>query len=331
MKPLLGILLGEATGIGPELIAKLCAQDRLRPHCRPILIGDARVLAQGQQIAGVSFPVKPVADMAAATWDEGVPILDQDNLDPADYQLGTIDKNSGKVTGDMLVTALRLARQGLIDGFVYAPLNKGALKYGGYKFEDEQKLFAHYLDWHQPCGEMNVLGNLWTSRVTSHIPLAEVAANLSAETILRAVRLADQTLRRAGFTAPRIAVAALNPHAGEGGLCGREELDIIAPAVALAGKEGVAALGPYSADTIFINAFKGDYDAVVTMFHDQGQIAMKLMGFQFGVTVAAGLPLAITTPAHGTAFDIVGKGIANPDATEQAVIIAARMAGAAEH
>lgn len=328
MKPLLGITLGEATGIGPELIAKLCAQDRLWPHCRPILIGDARVLAQGMLIAGVSFPVTIVDSVAAATWDQGVPILDTGDLSPDDYELGTISKISGKATGDTLVTALRLAQQGAIDGFVYAPLNKGALKYGGYQFEDEQKLFAHYLGWKEPCGEMNVLKNLWTSRVTSHIPLSEVSAHLSFDAILRAVRLADQTLKRAGFEAPRIAVAAVNPHAGEGGLCGREEVEVIVPAVEAAKKEGVSALGPYSADTIFINAFKGDYDAVVTMFHDQGQIAMKLMGFQFGVTVAAGLPLAITTPAHGTAFDIVGKGAASPDATEQAVIIAARMAGA---
>ncbi|MDR3562167.1 MAG: 4-hydroxythreonine-4-phosphate dehydrogenase PdxA [Negativicutes bacterium] len=329
MKPILGILLGDATGIGPELVAKLCAEDRLAPYCWPVLIGDARVLAKGQETAKTNFTVKVIDDVSQADWKDGVPLLDQKNLDPAAIEFGKISKLSGKVTGDMLVSALRLAQQGAIDGFVYAPLNKAALKYGGYNFEDEQKLMAHYLDWDQPCGEMNVLNNLWTSRVTSHIPLDQVGSNINVDNILRAIRLADRTLRLAGFARPRIGVAALNPHGGEGGLCGRQEIDIIAPAVGIAVEEGIAALGPYSADTIFINAFKGNYDAVVTMFHDQGQIAIKLMGFQFGVTVAAGMPYPITTPAHGTAFDIAGQGVASPDATEQAVIIAAKMAASA--
>lgn len=329
MKPVLGILLGEAAGIGPEIVAKLCAGDRLMPYCWPVLIGDARVLAKGQQVAGVGFAVKKIDDVSQASWDDSVPLLDQNNLDPAEVEFATINKLSGKVTGDTLVTALRLAQQGSIDGFVYAPLNKGALKYGGYPFADEQKLMAHYLGWNEPCGEMNVLKNLWTSRVTSHIPLEEVGQNITVERILQAIRLADRTLRLAGFDRPRIAVAAVNPHGGEGGLCGRQEVDIIAPAVRLGADEGIAAQGPFPADTIFINAFKGAYDAVVTMYHDQGQIAMKIMGFQFGVTVAAGLPYPIATPAHGTAFDIAGKGVANPDAMEQAVIIAARMAACA--
>jgi 4-hydroxythreonine-4-phosphate dehydrogenase len=292
-----------------------------------VLIGDARVLQQGQQIAKVNFPVRLIDSVAEANWEVGVPLLDQKNLDPATITLGRVDAASGKVTGDMLVTAVALARQGAIDGFVYAPLNKAAFKLGGYHFEDEQKLMAHYLDWHKPCGEMNVLNDLWTSRVTSHIPLEAVCANINTANILQAIRLADATLRRAGFAAPRIAVAAVNPHGGEGGLCGRQEIDLIAPTVRLAQDEGIGAMGPYPADTIFLNAFKGHYDAVVTMFHDQGQIAMKLMGFQFGVTVAAGFPHAIATPAHGTAFDIAGQGVANPDACERAVVIAAKMAG----
>lgn len=329
MKPVLGILLGEATGIGPELIAKLCAQDKLLPYCWPVLIGDARVLDLGKKIAGVNFPVQIIENVSQANWEQGVPLLDQRNFDPTGLELGKINKESGRITGDMLVTAVRLAQQQAIDGFVYAPLNKAALKYGGYDFEDEQKLMAYYLGWKETCGEMNVLNDLWTSRVTSHIPLDEVCSKINVDNILKAIRLADNTLRRAGFAKPRIAVAAVNPHAGEGGLCGRHELDIIEPAVKAAQGADIGAMGPYSADTIFINAFKGAYDAVVTMFHDQGQIAMKIMGFQYGVTVAAGLPYAITTPAHGTAFDIAGKGVANTDATERAVDIAARMASGA--
>ena len=325
-KPVLGILLGEATGIGPEIVAKLCAQNRLTPYCRPVLLGDARVLAMGQKIAGAAFPVTIVEDISQVKWEGPVSLLDQKNLDPASLTLGKIDPQSGRITGDLLVTATALLQKGALDGFVYAPLNKAALKLGGYPFSDELHLIAHYLDWTQPFGEMNVLNDLWTSRVTSHIPLQDVSKNISADNVLRAIKLANRTLIRAGFPQPRIAVAAVNPHGGEGGLCGREEIDIIAPAVAVAVSEGIGAVGPFPSDTVFINAFAGLYDAVVTMFHDQGQIAMKLMGFQFGVTVAAGMPYAIATPAHGSAFDIVGKGIAKVDATEQAVKIAAKMA-----
>lgn len=327
MKPLLGILLGDATGIGPELVARLCNTATLPLYCRPVLIGDLRVLALGKKIAKADFPVVVIDDIAQASWADGLPLLDQRNLDPAHLTVGKINKLSGKVTGDMLVTAIQMLRRGELDGFVYAPLHKAALQYGGYDFEDEQKLFAHYLDWHGPSGEMNVLNNLWTSRVTSHIPLAQVCASLTIDSILTAIRLARQTLHKAGCQEPRIAVAAVNPHAGEAGLCGHEEMEIIAPAIRLARADGINALGPYPSDTIFINAFKGHYDAVVTMFHDQGQIALKLRGFELGVTVAAGLPYAITTPAHGTAFDIAGQGIANPAATEQAVMVAAKLSG----
>jgi len=327
MKPVLGILLGETAGIGPEIVAKLCAADRLTPYCRPLLIGDARVLQMGQQIAGAAFPFAVVKDPREAVWPGPVPVYDLANIDPASVALGKIDPHSGRVTGDSLIEATRLLKAKVIDGLVYAPLNKEAFQRGGHRFPEEHRLIAHYLGWEKPFGEMNVLNDLWTSRVTSHVPLREVAALISTDGILQAVRLAHGTLTRAGIAAPRIAVAALNPHAGEGGLCGREEVEIIGPAVKAAVGEGINALGPFSADTVFINAFKGDYDAVVTMYHDQGQIAMKLMGFQFGVTVMAGIPFAVTTPAHGTAFDIAGQGVARPDAMEQAVKIAARMAG----
>jgi len=327
VKPVLGITLGEAAGIGPEIIAKLCAQDRLAQYCRPVLIGDARVLSAGQRIAGVTFPFRVVGEIDEVAWEGPISIIDLKNLDPDTVAMGAVDPKSGKVTGDTLLQCLELLKQSRLEGLVFAPLNKEAMKRGGHKFEDEHRMFAHYLNWQQPFGEINVLNDLWTTRVTSHIPLCEVSSRLSSENISRAVFLAHQTLSRAGLDRPRIAVAAVNPHAGEGGLCGREEIDIIAPAVQAACAKGLDVVGPFSADTIFINAFSGAYDAVVTMFHDQGQIAMKLMGFQFGVTVAGGLPYPITTPAHGTAFDIAGKGVAKTDATERAVMIAAKMAG----
>ncbi|HWR29281.1 MAG TPA: 4-hydroxythreonine-4-phosphate dehydrogenase PdxA [Negativicutes bacterium] len=327
MIPILGITLGEAAGIGPEIVAKLCAQKRLAPYCRPVLIGDARVLELGKKIAGVDFPVAIVQKVADIDWDGPIPLLDQKNFDPANLEMGKINVESGKATGDTLVAALRLLQQGDIAGMVFAPLNKQAFILGGYDYEDEHALFRDFFNWDKPAGIMNVLDKLWTFRVTCHIPISDVAASLNKGNVLSAIQLADQTLRLAGYDYPRIGVAALNPHAGEGGLCGREEVDIILPAIEAARAIGINALGPFSADTIFIAAFKGAYDAVLTMYHDQGQIATKLIGFDIGVTVAAGLPYPITTPEHGTAFDIAGKGVAKVEATEQAVILAAKLAG----
>jgi len=178
---------------------------------------------------------------------------------------------------------------------------------------------------------MNVLDNLWMSRVTSHVSLRTALDQITPDRIDEAITLADRTMRGAGFDEPRIAVAALNPHGGENGLFGREEIEIIAPAVARAVARGIRCRGPFPSDTVFLKAFAGDYDGVLTMYHDQGQIATKLKGFNRGVTVTGGLRTVFTTPAHGTAFDIVGKGVATTGALEQAVRLCARLASGRKH
>jgi len=199
------------------------------------------------------------------------------------------------------------------------------MKQGGLKHEDELHHFAQYLGVTGYFCEFNTLGSLWTSRVSSHIPLKDAASVLSRDRIVAAARLIHRSLQASGIAAPKVAVAAFNPHGGDGGTCGREEIDIIAPAVAQLNDEGFPVVGPYPADTIFLKARDGEFQAVVTMYHDQGQIAIKLMGFSQGVTVQGGLPIPITTPAHGTAYDIAGLGRANVDATANAFAIACRM------
>ena len=209
-------------------------------------------------------------------------------------------------------------KSGELDGFCFAPMNKESLRLGGNTHEDDLRFVADELEHEGYCCELNTTGGLWTSRVTSHIPLKDVASQITEEGILDAVKMAHQTLLDAGISIPRIGVAALNPHAGDGGNFGTEEGDIIEPAVKQVQQLGIKADGPHPADTIFVRAQRGEFDAVVTMYHDQGQIAMKLMGFDHGVTVLGGLPVPVTTPAHGTAFDIAGKGKANPDALKAA-------------
>jgi 4-hydroxythreonine-4-phosphate dehydrogenase len=220
-----------------------------------------------------------------------------------------------------------LVSAGQADAFCFAPLNKSALRQGGMTQEDELRWFAEHMHFSGVCGELNVLKNLWTARVTSHVPLNEVSSLLSPDKVADAIRMISQALRASGVASPRIAVCGLNPHNGDNGNYGDEEARIIEPGIRLAAQHGHAAEGPFPADTAFVRAIRkdGGYDGVVTMYHDQGQIAMKLMGFERGVTVHGGLPIPIATPAHGTAYDIAGQGIANTGAMTNALRVACRM------
>jgi len=327
MKPRIGVLLGDPNGVGPELAAKLLAADDIRTHADVLVIGDLGVLGTGETAAGRRVPVRVVNDVANAEFSgPNLPFLEVPGIAPADITPGRATAAGGRSCVLALRAALALAQRGAIDGFCFAPLNKQALKLGGSPVADEHIFFARELGFDGPFCEHNVLEGLWTTRVTSHIALKDVCALITVERVMRAIRLAHDTLGGAGVAAPRIAVAALNPHAGDGGLFGREEIDVIAPAVERARAAGIDAQGPFAADTVFVKARDGHFDAVVTMYHDQGQIAMKLMGFSRGVTVSGGLPVPITTPASGTAFDIVGKGIANPEGLRQAFLLVCRMA-----
>jgi len=325
--PVLGLMLGDATGIGPEQCARILADRRMADTARLLVVGDARVLQQGMRDAGVALAWRSYGTPEEVDWENGeIPIIDLRNLDPDSVSRGAVSADSGRVSGETLAHMIALASAQRIDGIVFAPLNKAALHAGGWHFNDEHQMFAHLTRHQGFFGEMNVLDNLWMSRVTSHVSLRTALEQITPERIDAALSLADATMRGAGFAVPRIAVAALNPHAGEGGLFGREEIEIIAPAVAKAVQRGIACKGPYPSDTVFLKAFGGEFDGVLTMYHDQGQIATKLKGFNRGVTVTGGLETVFTTPAHGTAFDIVGKGIATTGALEQAIRLCSRLA-----
>jgi len=228
---------------------------------------------------------------------------------------------------EALAQGVGLVRDGHADAFCFAPLNKSALRLGGMHQEDELRWFAEFLKFKGVCGELNVLENLWTSRVTSHVPLKEVSNLLSSQKVFESIGMISNALKAAGKQQARIAVCGLNPHNGDNGNYGDEEITIIAPGVEMARQDDIQVDGPFPADTAFVRAIRQDdgYDGVVTMYHDQGQIAMKLMGFEKGVTVHGGLPIPITTPAHGTAYDIVGKNVANPQAMLNAFELACRM------
>jgi 4-hydroxythreonine-4-phosphate dehydrogenase len=326
-KPVIGLMLGDATGIGPEIAAKLLASGSTDELANVVVIGDRRVLDLGIKNAGVKLSYNVVPSVDAIRWPaEKLPMVDLGNVDPAKFPQGVSSAESGKLTGDTLKFMIDLALAGKLDGICFAPLNKGAMHQGGWKFNDEHQMFAKLTDHSGFFGEMNVIKEFSTFRVTSHVALREAVNLVTPERITSAVKLANDTLRSTGIAKPRLGVAALNPHNGENGLFGDEEIRIIRPTVEKLRGEGVNCTGPISSDVIFLKARNGDFDGVVMMYHDQGQIATKLLGFSKGVTVTAGLKTVFTTPAHGTAYDIVGQGKANVGSMEFAFTLAARMA-----
>lgn len=327
--PILALVPGDPTGIGPEQVARVIADGRMHGVARLLLVGDRRVVEMGMRQAQVSFPLAMVASAAEADFAApAVPMIDLGNLDPATFAIGRPDAAVGQRVGETLSRAIDIARAGGVQGITFAPLHKKAMFDGGWQFPDEHQLFAKLLGHNGLFREMNVLDGQWMSRVTSHVSLREALDLITPENICNSLRLTDRVLRAAGIAAPRIAVAALNPHAGEGGLFGREEIEVIAPAVAAMRAEGIDCDGPFPSDTVYLKAFRGEYDSVLAMYHDQGQIATKLRGFNRGVTVTAGLPIVFTTPAHGTAHDIAGQGLADTGALESAITLAARLVAA---
>ncbi|WP_407146176.1 4-hydroxythreonine-4-phosphate dehydrogenase PdxA [Bradyrhizobium sp. ORS 86] len=325
-KPLVALAMGDPAGISPELTAKLVALDDLRARTRLVVIGDRRIFDEGARVAGVTPELTTVeqgADFRAARGE--VLFVDLGHLDPAEIEQGIASLAGGKFALTNYRHALEFGRDGRVDAVCFTPFNKQAMRLARADYDDEIAFSAEVAGLKTPASEFNVLGELWNARVTSHIPLKDVAGRLSTERIHRALRLTDACMRNAGFARPRIAVAGLNPHAGDGGNFGREEIDVIAPAVAAGKHDGIAAEGPFPADTVFLRARAGAFDAVLTMYHDQGQIAMKLMGFDRGVTLLGGFPFPICTPAHGTAYDIAGRGIASVSASQAAVRLAADM------
>ena len=329
--PRLVIAMGDPAGISPELLAKLLSQPELLDLAAVTVIGDRRVLALGEKAAGIAVEIETVGATDASAAEPGKPIfVDLQHLDPASIPMGEATAEGGTFAMRNFGAALTAAKAHRHDGIMFTPFNKLAFKRAGNPYPDEIRWAADLLGWNGACSEYNKLDNLWNARVTSHEPLRDVADMLTQERIVSAIEATDGTLRRAGVERPRIAVAGLNPHAGEGGVFGREEIDVIAPAVETAAKKGFAVEGPFPADTVWLRARRGDYDVVLTMYHDQGQIALKLLGFERGVTILGGMPIPITTPAHGTAYDIQGKGIADPSATIQAfrtlVMLAQRQA-----
>ncbi len=334
----LAVTMGDPSGVGPEVLAKALADARGSEPAdawpvEALLIGDGAVWEEAQRIARVDLPTIAAGRPGPLSGGR-VPFLDFPPVDRS-WQQGEMSPAAGRAAAQWLERAAQIALQGLADAVVFAPLNKQAMIRAGYPIRDEYDLCARLaqIDDHD---EMNVIPHpaaqhsgsdlLWVARVTAHVALRDVPSLLTIERILRTIRLAHRVAKSAAGTDPRIGVAGLNPHSSEGGLMGDEELRVIRPAIETARREGLDASGPHPPDHLFRLARTGAFDVVVAMYHDQAQIATKLLGFERGVSVGVGYPFVLTTPSHGTAFDIAGKGIADHRPMLEALRLAQRLA-----
>lgn len=326
-KPLLGITMGDPAGIGPEVIAKAMTNRALRALCYPLIIGSFPVMQRTIKALKLKLNAVPVdGHEAVLTSGAAVPVLDPLNRPLASFTPGVAAKATGAASVAFIKKGVELALLGCIDGIVTAPINKEAINMAGCRYPGHTELLAD-LTQAKESGMMIVGGPLRIMFVTTHVPIKDLSSLLTRANIEKAIRLAHRALTELyGIPRPRIGIAALNPHAGEHGLFGREEARVILPAARAAQAQGILASDPLPADTLFGKAVKGQYDGIVAMYHDQGLIPLKLVAFGTCVNLTVGLPIIRTSVDHGTAFDIVGKGLADPGSLLEAVNLAAKIA-----
>jgi 4-hydroxythreonine-4-phosphate dehydrogenase len=326
LQPIIAITMGDPAGVGPEVTVKALAHHEVWACCRPLVIGDATVLQKAIAVVGSSLSLRAISRVNQALYNPSSPdMLDLHNIGVDALQPGQISIDAGKASVAYIERSVDLAKAGLVDAIATGPINKAALKAANIPFIGHTELLADLL------GEERVTTMLATEglrvvHVTRHVPLAKVAELITYEHVLETIQLTHTGLRQMGFPRPRIAVAALNPHGGDEGLMGREELDAIGPAVESARTDGIKATGPIPADSVFFRAIRGEFDVVVAMFHDQGHIPIKTHGFERSVTVTLGLPVVRTSVDHGTAFDIAWKGVASEESMVEAIRLAAQLA-----
>ncbi len=326
MKPFLGITMGDASGSGPEIIVKSLEERRFYDQARMIVIGDSKIMKRAAGIVNGKKPVRSIKSPEEGGTDpEVIDVLDFDNL-PADLAFAVIDARAGKAAYDYVASGVELALSGRIDAVVTAPLSKEAMNLGGCHFAGHTEILAA-LSGTKNYAMMLVGGSLRVIHATTHVSMRQACDLVKKERVLSVIELADSGCRLLGVKDPRVAVAGLNPHSGEGGLFGSEEVEQIIPAVELAKAKGINVFGPIPPDTVFYRmAAKNHFDIVVCMYHDQGHIPMKVLSFETAVNVTLGLPFIRTSVDHGTVYGKAGKGTADHRSLNQAIVLAVQMA-----
>ena len=327
-KPLLVITMGDAAGSGPEIIAKTLAEPEISAACRCVVIGDADTMRESLKITGVPGKVRAIEKLTEASFKDGViEVIDLHNIQLNKLKRGRVDPMAGKAAFEYIKLAAELALAGECDAIVTSAINKESLNKAGYHYDGHTQLLAEL------CGVpdvamMLVSGQLRITHVTTHVSLHEAIEMIRPERILTVIRLTDEAIRQMSVNKPRIAVAGLNPHAGESGLFGDEEAKYIKPAIEAACRQGMNVTGPFPPDSVFLRASEGQFDAAIAMYHDQGHIAIKMLGITRGVNVTLGLPIIRTSVDHGTVFGKAGKGTADPTSLIEAIKLATAMSRA---
>ncbi len=311
-KPIIGITLGDVAGIGPEIIIKALSSPEVYELCSPLVVGNLSVLKDTQRSLGTSLTLEAVNErLAEAAFEPGrIAVWDFPGLDVSGVEPGRPDERTGEAAFQYIKTAVELATNGQIAGITTAPISKQALQQAGHNYPGHTELLAE-LTHTDDYAMMLVGGDLRVVLVTTHLALSQVTSRINKANVLKIIKLVNRSLPYWGISKPRIAVAALNPHAGEEGLLGREEQEHICPAVQEAGESGIDVRGPLPADSLFYRVLEGEFDVVVAMYHDQGLIPLKLNAPRQAVNITLGLPVVRTSVGHGCAWDIAGKGIAD--------------------
>ena len=326
-KPVLAITMGDPAGIGPEIILKTLRHAEVYNICRPLVIGDKRILKRAAACSGwpgVRFD--PARDPASERYEQGwINLLDLENASPQECPVGQVSAPSGKAAVEYVFKACDLALAHKVNAVVTAPLNKAAMNLAGFKYAGHTELLAERTKA-QNVSMLLVSPKLRVIHVSTHVALEEAIRRVTRDRVEQVIEIAHHACQALGVLEPRIAVAGLNPHAGEGGLFGGQDKNIILPAVQAARQRGLNVSDPQPPDTVFLRAVQGEFDIVVAMYHDQGHIPMKLLDFDSGVNVSIGLPIIRTSVDHGTAFDIAGTGAAREDSLLAAIQVAVKMA-----
>ncbi len=335
--PILAITMGDPAGVGPEIIAMSLAQEAPYALCRPIVVGDAAMMELGVRSAKVDLKVRAVERTADARFERGtIDVLDLKLIDASQFAYGTVSAQCGHAAFEAVRTAIDLAMKGEVDGTVTAPLNKEALHVAGHNFAGHTEIYAHYTGT-KKYAMLLADDRMRVIHVSTHVSLREACDRAKKERVIAVTELILDACKSFGIADPHIGVAGLNPHAGEGGLFGDEEIREIIPAIEEMRARGWNVEGPVPPDSLFSRARSGQFDGCVAMYHDQGHIAFKVGGFEWdrqtqrmvavkGVNITLGLPIIRVSVDHGTAFDVAGKGIANPDAMLMSIEYAALMA-----
>jgi len=324
-KPIIGITMGDPAGIGPEICIKTLSDQKIYERCNPLIVGDAGVMKIAASLFGFSLIINPVTSISEAKFKFGIiDVYDLKNVDIDELQAGKVSAMAGNAAFEAVRKVIELALEKKVDATVTAPINKESIHLAGHHFSGHTEIYAHYTDTDK-YAMLLADENLRVIHTSTHVSLRKACDLCKKDRILEVIGLLHNACRQFGISNPKIAVAGLNPHAGENGLFGDEEILEIIPAIEIANKAGIQVDGPVPPDTMFVKAVQGKYDGCVAMYHDQGHIPFKLEGFKWdnekqtmksvkGVNITLGLPIIRTSVDHGTAFEIAGKGIASPDA-----------------